>query len=198
MRNLKQPLKKPSMVQSKNRTLWKQITGSWSQLTGDQRDSWNEAAPTGKSGFQLYNETNMVMIGLGLTPLTDYVAPITPPDVLIDSTATQTEYTPTRSFTVSIFSSDDSLPTTGWTPYFRWSGLVKPGGVYSGPYNRIVSKEGTAANIDSSGIASLDETAGANLESLAPYASATIVFSWVNNTTGQIITPLVFSYVTPT
>lgn len=187
MRNLKQPFKIPSAVQQKNRVNFKTTTGGWRDLTNEERQSWIDNAPPDVSGFQFYNSTNLVLTGLGLSPLTEYVAPITPPDITVTLDSISIDPFYPKFVTLSLISGDSSIPTSVWYPYVRWTGLSSLGGSFLPPPKRIVSKEGQVIYDADSMIVSVQESKGADLSNLAYGTQAIFTVDFVNENTGQIV-----------
>src|SRR5712675_58635 len=102
MRNLKQPLKNPRISQSVNRNKWAYLSKQWRTLTSGQQISLNTAAPSGKSGFELFTETNFPFVSQGDAYLPGYIAPVSnPPDQNL--VFIETDYLPNPPDTVLDF-----------------------------------------------------------------------------------------------
>lgn len=187
MRNLKQPFKVPSTLQQRNRVNFKTTTGGWKNLSNEDRQSWIDNAPPGVSGFQFYNSTNLILTGLGLTPLSSYTAPVTPPTINIELDAINIVDTDPKSLTLSLISGDSSIPTSTWFPYVRWTGFSPIGGTFLAPPIRIVQKEGQVVYDADSMVVRVGSAFGANMANFAYGTQAIFTVDFVNENTGQTI-----------
>lgn len=187
MRNIVQPLKNPKISQSVNRNKWAYLSKQWRTLTSSEQISWNTAAPSGKSGFELFIETNMPFVAQGNAYLPAYVAPVSNPPAQ-NLVFIQTDYLPDPPDTVFDFlisSPFQTIPQGDWIPYFLWTGWI-PSSQYRFPPIKL-RIPASAISGASSGI-EVDMGAATGFNKTAPAAGskAKISEAYINTVTGQI------------
>lgn len=186
MRNLKQPLKNPSKVQSVNRVNYAYVTKAWRGLSNDERQSFNDNAPMGTSGFEFFNSLNLALSSSGNSIITEYTPPVDNPTAFSPFFYSQTynDSDPVPNMSFNLVSGINNIPTGDWIPAFLWTGWV-PSSIYS--YPRINRKIYFPTDSYSSSSYTIYWGTNDNPQPFPPAAGSKCLFTerWINNSTGQ-------------
>jgi hypothetical protein len=138
------PINRQSYLQQTERVQFAELTASWRNLTSLERASWAAAAPTAAQGFNLFVETNTLIIRSGSDQVNSYTAPVTPitlhielVGVIIDPLNIQ-------------FLPDPEVNPAGWNWFGYWSGWKFPSVRSYSSLKKIIPRDLTQWDSDAS------------------------------------------------
>jgi hypothetical protein len=184
------------MVQSTHRVNYAYVTKAWRGLSNDERQSFNDNAPMGTSGFEFFNSLNLALSSNGNSLISEYIPPVSNP-IAFSPFFYNLSYdiiTPIPETDFNLVSGNNNLPTGDWTPAFLWTGWV-PGSIYS--YPRINRKISFPPDNYSSDHYIIAWGTSENPQPFPPAAGYKCLFMerWINNVTGQQFTGTTYEVI---
>lgn len=175
-----------SFAQQAQRNNFTVAQTGWRNLTTEQQESWYAAAVPPQSGFELYSQTNNVLVAAGEEIIPAYVMPVTP--VIINTAFTGSTFAQEddgNHLTIITTNSGDTIPQGDWIPYILYSGWIGPN-VFRFPpttlkiTNDIVGTSGVLLEI------TIQPAVVPNLQPPGEFWKARFQFNALNTVTGQI------------